>query len=43
MAYVPVDVIEVSAWDRQVGAVALDPFERLLRLRILAGMDHLRL
>ena len=25
MAYVPVDVIEVSAWDRQVGAVALDP------------------
>ena len=25
MAYVPVEVIEVSAWDRQVGAVALDP------------------
>jgi serine/threonine-protein kinase HipA len=25
MPYVPVDVIEVSAWGRQVGAVALDP------------------
>ena len=41
MTYVPVDVIEVSAWDRQVGAVALDPSSRVLRLRILAGMGQL--